>query len=151
MYRTIAAASRLEGEWGKCSSAEGCAKQEHLAQHDLARPRQGHDSVPGGHGGQALLHPSSNSHPGPAWETSSLFHRDRVICRRISTEKAIMTKLRFGDIHGSAFIVQRAGRVVAVLIPGLCHAQVYPWPLVHHGDRQPVQTVLTALETERQR
>lgn len=28
MYRTNAAASRLEGEWGKCTSAEGSAVQQ---------------------------------------------------------------------------------------------------------------------------
>lgn len=48
-------------------------------------------------------------------------------------------------IHSPAFIVQRARRMVAIFIPGLCHTQAYPWPLVHHCNSQPVQALLTSL------
>lgn len=55
-----------------------------------------------------------------------------------------------GYIHSPAFIVKRALRVVTIFIPGLCHTQVNPRPLVHHCNGQPVQAVLTSLEQREQ-
>lgn len=55
-----------------------------------------------------------------------------------------------GYIHCPAFVVKRALRVVTIFIPGLCHTQVNPRPLVHHCNGQPVQAVLTSLEQKEQ-
>lgn len=67
------------------------------------------------------------------------------------SQEAVLLRLSVigGYVDGPAFIVQRAGRVVPILIPGLRHSQVHPWPLVHHSDCQSVQTVLTSLRKQR--
>lgn len=68
-------------------------------------------------------------------------------------QEAVLLRLPVvgGDVHGPAFVVQRARGVVPVLVPGLCHSQVHPWPLVHHSQGQAVQTVLTSLRKQRTR
>lgn len=43
-----------------------------------------------------------------------------------------------GDVHGTALVVQRVLRVMAVLIPAFCHPELHAWPHVHHRDGQRV-------------
>lgn len=66
--------------------------------------------------------------------------------RQLSQETVLVRVPVIGrDVHSPALVVQRAGRVVAVFIPGLGHSQVYARPLVHHSNSQPVQTVFASL------
>ena len=73
----------LQGQKSRPAVLVPVQKQEDWAKHDLACPRHGHDSVPRNQRWQALLLPSSNSNPGPAGETATFFHSNRVICRKI--------------------------------------------------------------------
>lgn len=57
-------------------------KQDDLTKHNLACTRQGHDFVSRSQWEQALLQSAGNRHPGPAGETATLFHCNRVICRK---------------------------------------------------------------------
>ena len=66
---------------------------------------------------------------------------------RKSGERAVfaLVSVRRGDIHCPSLVVERLHGMVSVLIPTLCHAQLYPGPLVHDGDGQRVQLVFTSL------
>lgn len=56
-----------------------------------------------------------------------------------------LVSVRRGDVHGSAFIMERFLKVVAVFVPALSDPQLHPGPLVHHWDGERVQLVLTSL------
>lgn len=60
----------------------------------------------------------------------------------------ITVTVRGGDIHCSAFIVQRILKVIAVFIPALGDPQLHAWPHDHDRDGQRVQLVLTTLQDQ---
>lgn len=51
-----------------------------------------------------------------------------------------------GDVDAAALVVQRVGRVQALLVPALGDAQLDARPLVHDRDGQRVQLLLAALD-----
>lgn len=56
-----------------------------------------------------------------------------------------LVPVRGGDVHGSALVVQRLLKVVAILVPAFSDPQFHPGPLVHHRDGQRVQLVFASL------
>lgn len=48
-------------------------------------------------------------------------------------------------IDGSSLVMQRIRRVFAIFVPAFSHPQLYPWPLVHHRDRQGIELLLASL------
>ena len=53
--------------------------------------------------------------------------------------------VRGGEVHCPALVVEALPGVVILLVPGLGHPHPHSRPLVHHGDGQRVELLLTPL------